>query len=193
MAFPPKLIKPYVISFCRSIVENPEPCYVPLEPLDGAEPDSCFELVPKYVESHGGEMRTGWAIWEWPQVIIEAEFHAIWLSSERREIDITPKKIPQRRILFLPDPHRKYEGFQRDNVRKALCKDKDVSRMIQLGKLMHAELNGGELKYYHGPVVKSDAYMKLEDENRNVQMKLAARYGRLLDEARKESAIRSNA
>jgi hypothetical protein len=160
MAFPPKLIKPYVVSFCRSVVAKPEPRYVPLEPIESAEPDSCFELVPSHVAKNGGAMSIGWSVWEWPQVFIEAEFHAIWVCPDGREVDITPKKIPQRRILFLPDPHRMYEQFQRDNIRKPLCRDKDVTRMIEIARLMHAELNAGELKHYHGTVVKSPAYIK---------------------------------
>lgn len=75
---PPKLIKPYVISFCRSVVSDPKPVYVPLRPLDGAAENACFSILPPPVAQHGGEQVNGWSIWEWPRVFIEAEFHAVW-------------------------------------------------------------------------------------------------------------------
>lgn len=36
---PPKLVKPYVISFCRSIVMEPKPVYVPVSPLHAVAPE----------------------------------------------------------------------------------------------------------------------------------------------------------
>lgn len=183
MSVPPKIIKPYVVSFCRSIVSTPEPRYVPLEPLDGVEPDSCFETVVDQIKKYGGTQQIGWAIWEWPKVLIEAEFHCIWIAPDGREFDITPKKLPMPRILFLPDPKRRYEGFQRDNFRKPLCKDKDVLRLIAIQKAMHAELNRGELKYVHGEVAMGPRYIKLMRENTMIQERLAGRYGDFLSDA----------
>ncbi|MDI1337999.1 MAG: hypothetical protein PSU94_17605 [Lacunisphaera sp.] len=185
--YPPKLIKPYVVSFCRSIVRDPTPRFVPVRSRPDAEVRSCFTTVARQVQESGGQMSTGWAIWEWPDVIIEGEYHCVWLSPSGDEIDITPKDPAIKRILFLPDAVRPYGGFQRDNFRKVLCKDKDVLRMAELGRLIHEELNRGELKHQHGEVVVRIQYARYQEENAAIVARLAKRYGHRLAELAKHS------
>ena len=72
------------------------------------------------VEKNGGGFQYGWQIWEWPDVMIEAEFHAVWNSPQGILIDITPKQIDTHKILFLPDANRTYEGKQVNNFRQPL-------------------------------------------------------------------------
>lgn len=178
--FPPKLIKPYVVSFCRSVVRDPAPRFVPVRARVGAEVMDCFGTVPEQVQEHGGTMVVGWAIWEWPDVLIEAEYHGIWLSATGEEIDVTPKEPPVKRVLFLPDPKRPYEGYQRDSVRKALCRDKDVFRLIELNKLIHTELNRGHLKHQHGAVAVRPEYGDYDREKRAIVQRLHQHYGHKL-------------
>ena len=127
---PPKIIKPYVISFCRSIVDAPEPRYIPVRPIAQANVNDCFNVVKSYMGYAEGTQLFGWSIWEWPNVFIEAEFHSIWVSANEEEIDITPKEIPVENILFLPDKKRKYNGYQVDSfLRKRAC-GKDKSDVV---------------------------------------------------------------
>ncbi len=176
--FPPKLIKPYVVSFCRTVVREPVLEFVPVRPRATAEVLSCFTTVPLQVQEHGGQVIVGWAIWEWPDVVIEAEYHAVWQSPDGQLVDVTPKDPPVKRVLFLRDPFRPYEGFQRDNFRKALRRDKDVDRLIELGRLIHDELNRGDLKFRHGDDVPvREAYAVFSRERAEVAGRLRERYG----------------
>lgn len=60
----------------------------------------------------------GWLIWIMPGVMmIEAEFHSVWVSPTGEMIDITPKAQGENKILFLPDKKLKYKGFQINNMR----------------------------------------------------------------------------
>jgi len=174
---PPKLIKPYVISFCRGVVADPKSVYVPLRPLDGVAANSCFEIVPDYVAKHGGERVIGWSIWEWPRVFIEAEFHAVWRQPNGTLLDITPKVFPMPRILFLPDPVRTYKGRQVNNIRKPLDRDPAIKRFCELYTLIYRELNKGELAYYHGPMVASPLVQRYKAEKEEIGILLTQRYG----------------
>jgi uncharacterized protein YecA (UPF0149 family) len=63
-----------------------------------------------------------------PQVSLEAEFHACWVSPEKKIIDITPKRDNEKRVLFLPDSKRVYEHKLVFNRREALV-DNDFTRL----------------------------------------------------------------
>ena len=83
-----------------------------------------------HVVQYGGTGVTGWAIWEVPQLFIEAEFHAVWRTKAGTLIDVS--QPPQRfdRILFLPDPETLYEGRNIDNVRQPLLDHPLVHKVI---------------------------------------------------------------
>lgn len=96
------------------------PVYVPVRSESDANVDDCFINVAHKVERDGGTLLHGWQIWEWISVMIEAEFHAIWVSPIGEHIDITPKKESEERVLFLPDPTRAWNGKFIDNVRQPI-------------------------------------------------------------------------
>lgn len=174
---PPKMVKPYVLSFCRGIVAEPAPKYVEVHPISGAAINNCFLTVSEYVKTNGGSQQLGWTIREWPKVMIEAEFHAVWVSPENVAIDITPKQIPIPRILFLPDSKRTYKGRQVDDIRKALCQDRDVSRFLVVCHALYLELNAGDLAERHGEVPLSLAGQKYLKEKTQLSEILFRRYG----------------
>ena len=147
---PPKIIKPYVLKFCSSVVPDATPVYVTCRPLPDAPVNDCFPIVDRQVASAGGESVIGWAVWEWPKVFIEAEFHAVWKQPDGSLLDIAPKVMPIPRILFIPDPQRVYRGRQVANVRRPLCNDKAVKRFCELSTLIFKELNAGALADVHG-------------------------------------------
>lgn len=55
------------------------------------------------VRHDGGAIVFGWTIWEWPKVMLTAEFHAVWESPDGDLIDITPKPQRETSIIFVPD------------------------------------------------------------------------------------------
>lgn len=113
----PSAITPAIMTLCRELVANPEPRFLTVTPGPDADANDCFPVVERYVEEHGGSICYGWQLWEWPSVMIEAEFHAVWRSSTGELRDLTPKLRPVPQVLFLPDPGRKYEGRQVSNRR----------------------------------------------------------------------------
>ena len=46
----------------------------------------------------------GWAIREIPQVMIEAEFHAVWRDRDGTLIDVNPRRERETRITLVPAP-----------------------------------------------------------------------------------------
>jgi len=97
---------------------------------------------------------------------MEAEFHAVWKSTEGTLLDITPKADEESRILFLPDPAATYCGNYVDNKRLALRDDavivdfirmsEEIFRLTRIGKPGQAvHLNKGEIV----PIVKRLEYL----------------------------------
>jgi hypothetical protein len=127
--------------------------------------------------SNGGKQYNGWAIWEWPKVFIEAEFHCVWESPEGKLIDLTPDDLQLDKILFLPQPKKQYRGCQVNNIRKPLSGDKDVHRFIELAGKRFAERNKTMLPGYYGPIIIQGKALAIEDEMEMLQAKLMARYG----------------
>ncbi|MCB1065809.1 MAG: hypothetical protein KDN20_23185 [Verrucomicrobiae bacterium] len=126
MAVPPKLITKPTLRFCRTIVPQGQPQFIRCNSVKTGDRNECYGNVARYCEEHGGEAQHGWAIWEYPKVYIEAEFHCVWRSPENELIDITPNLPPYTWILFLPDPKRIYRDRLIDNIRKPLRRDKEI-------------------------------------------------------------------
>jgi hypothetical protein len=115
----PNEINERVMNFCNSI-SNERPIYVPVAPDADATAHNCFINVPNKIKKVGGRQVIGWAIWLWPQMYIEAEFHCVWISPDGLLIDITPKDKPTHKVFFLPDSTKKYDGQQVNNIRQAI-------------------------------------------------------------------------
>jgi hypothetical protein len=94
----------------------------------------------------------GWQLWEWPNVLIEAEFHAVWHAPDGRLIDVTPKTDNEEKILFVADKQRVYCGISVDNVRVALRDDLLVHHLILLSAKIFDVTNRGERKYLKGAI-----------------------------------------
>jgi len=138
--------------------------------------------VEEQILLHGGSMRTGWAIWEWPNVFIEAEFHAVWQCPTGELRDLTPRALLSQHILFLPDSTTKYDGRQVDNVRKARVKDNDLNRFLFIFRRQFEILNKGDLAFQHGPISLPTGALKelqqLQKEGARLERRLHERYGR---------------
>jgi len=117
-----------ILAFCSEIDSASRPIVVSLKPVNDVRFNYCLTDVPAYSEKMGGNVQFGWTIWECPNVFLEAEFHACWLSPEGDLIDITPKAGNENKILFLPDSQRIYEHKAVANRRKALI-DTEFTRL----------------------------------------------------------------
>ncbi|MEY4704924.1 MAG: hypothetical protein RL042_1126 [Nitrospirota bacterium] len=139
-------------ALCEDIVPGATPLYIDVHPLSGAPADECFSLVSSQVATNGGDLVVGWILWELPTLFVEAEFHAVWRSPAGKFIDIAPKKSPTRRILFLEDPLRRYEGRQVNNVRRATSQDPVVVEYLTAFDSQFELLNRGERAHRHGEI-----------------------------------------
>jgi len=116
----PKAITPAIADFCRALAPGQQPAYVAVVPAPHGRRDDCFVVVAEQIRTCGGSIVYGWHITEWRHTFLEAVFHAIWKDSDSSLVDVTPKPTRECSILFLPDPHRRYDGRQVNNRRRAL-------------------------------------------------------------------------
>lgn len=99
--------------FCRALGGD-APTFVPVIDDPHGLYGWCSDGVTEKVKADGGDIVFGWTIWEWPNVLRTAEFHAVWQSPDGALVDITPKPKRETRILFVAD--RKYPAtFNFDN------------------------------------------------------------------------------
>lgn len=64
----------------------------------------CSDGVAEKIRMEGGSIVFGWTIWEWPDVLLTAEFHAVWKSPTDALYDITPKPQGEKAIVFVAKP-----------------------------------------------------------------------------------------
>jgi hypothetical protein len=173
----PDTITEVVTDFAHSIVAGSAPVYISCTPLKGKPALECFPIVAEHIASQGGFRELGWSIYMWPDVFIEAELHAVWVSPEGERRDIAPHQIPMKRILFLPDPTATYgETHQVLNRRRALKDDPLVHRFIAAAEGIYREENRGELAklpYF----VSTPKWRELQKEKMTVEIALIQKYG----------------
>jgi len=166
----------YIKQFCQGI-SGTAPISIEHCPIQGVPLNQCFNIVKQHVATHGGKAVTGWKIREWPSVLIEAEFHAVWQSHDHALIDIVPDPEPLDFITFLPDPKSKYRGVQVDNIRKPLSNSLTVKRLISAHKAMFREMNRGDLAYQHREIKPTPKMIKLENTIRKLHWQVVRKYG----------------
>ncbi|MBB3802275.1 hypothetical protein FHR47_002542 [Xanthomonas arboricola] len=135
-----------------AVVRGAEPVYLPVQPEADAIVHECFPNVQAKIARDGGQMQCGWQLWEWPHVLVEAEFHAVWVSPTGEMVDITPKPEGETRILFVPDSRRSYQGIAIDNVRMPLRDDLVIKHFIQISEAIVRVMNRGERASQYGEV-----------------------------------------
>jgi len=134
------------------IAPGQQPQYVKVLIESDAEINECFVNLERKIKRDGGKIQLGWAIWYLPGILMEAEFHAVWISPEGKLIDISPRPIQFKDIMFLPDTNIVYRGKQIDNIRIPLNKDPKVKEYIRLCEEFFKIINEGELAFKHGPI-----------------------------------------
>lgn len=178
----PEIEAPRLQTFCREITAASKPVLVICSPKFDRPANECFPIVEEQIAVSGGSMVVGWAIWEWSGVFIEAEFHAVWASPEGQLVDLAPRSLRSSHVVFLPDPSRKYEGRQVDNIRKPLVRDNDLIRFLFIFRRQFEILNKGDLAFQHGPISLPPKALKelqgLQKEGARLQQRLQKRYAR---------------
>jgi len=145
----PHSITSKILELCNAVCPGQKPVYIPVDPLPNQKVNDCFRIIPKHIDAHGGKQIIGWAIWESIEfMIIEAEFHAIWRSPTGEQVDISPKDAAVKRVLFLPDPSRKYEGPQvLDNIRHPMIDDPLLKEVCIIFHNIHIASNEPDVTY----------------------------------------------
>lgn len=108
------------------------PQYVDVFSVKNALIQECFDTVEKYINKNGGKRVLGWTLWELPSFFIEAEFHAVWESPSGELRDLTPRRSPTKRILFIRDPSMNYEGERINNIRINYSKNNTINDLFKI-------------------------------------------------------------
>lgn len=102
---------------CREIRCDLDPVMIPYQKIRGAKGGECFQNVRNYVERFGGEVVDGWVVWETPPLLVQAEFHSVWLRPDRVLVDVTPPLHRGHLTTFLRAvPGDTYKGLNRSAV-----------------------------------------------------------------------------
>lgn len=105
--------------------------YISLAPeANQYQPNFCQSNVASKIAKDGGYCVSGWCIWKSP-VLLEAQYHHVWMSPEGEIFDITPKDDKAQCILFVFDPKREYKGYPIQHKRKILVDIPEVRKMIK--------------------------------------------------------------
>ncbi len=132
----PKKITKVIRDFCEKIDFTQELVFVPVRPWENSGRQACFTNTPAYQKQYGGSIQCGWVIWETPGILLDATFHAIWVSPEGEFMDITPTDDGEENILFLPDSKRVYEHKLVESIREPLINDPVLMKLIEDDKFL---------------------------------------------------------
>lgn len=115
----------------------------------------CSDGVREKVRAAGGSIAFGWTIWEWPSVMLTAEFHAVWRDDAGALFDITPKPAGQKRILFVYDlSYAQDFNFDERPRNRRVRLHVEPDRSAELAAVKSA-LNGGKQRYEEGRAAKA--------------------------------------
>jgi hypothetical protein len=127
----PKEVTKHMRELCRRIGAVVEPKFIQVRTREDAVLGDCFNDVQRQIAQFGGTSVHGWQLWEWPGILVEAEFHGVWQSPTGELVDVSLKGESEQVVLFVPDPCMKYDGNRVDNVRHAIGKSPRIRTFIQ--------------------------------------------------------------
>ena len=78
------------LAICKTIREDAKPEMIRYQKVRGLPQGECFYNVRNHLAKHGGEVVDGWAVWEHPPLLVQAEFHSAWLRPDGVLVDLTP-------------------------------------------------------------------------------------------------------
>lgn len=136
---------PHVKDFIQNLFPGRKVRLLRVTPRQESKPLFCFQNVRNAVEAEGGQIIYGWSIWEWPNIYIEAEHHAVWKTKSGAVVDITPATDGDQYRLFVEDLDAVYdfknEGHRRDNIKKLLRNDVLIHRFFDLVEMCNKIIN----------------------------------------------------
>lgn len=134
--------------------------------------------MDRLIAEHGGGVEYGWQLWETlPTVLLEAEFHAIWVDANGNRRDVTPKTTPGiDESVFLHDPALVYEGRQINNVRVPLRDEPMITAFINVADKLFEATNRGLLADYHGPLRMTPELQKLTARQASLMGSIVAKF-----------------
>lgn len=141
---PPQEITDDVQCFAHQLSSEESPTFVPIDTAAWAEPNECFAAVEKKIEQEGGQTVCGWAIVEWPNIKLEAEFHAVWRSEEGELVDVSVRPRDHEVTLFVPAHGIEYTGKMVPSRFYKLWNSEVVQEWIDL----HTEKTELENRYF---------------------------------------------
>jgi hypothetical protein len=175
----PSEITDQILEFAHKMVSpTAQPQFVDVTPEPDCEPLECFANVQSKVENEGGRIQFGWSVWQWGDVYLEAEHHAVYVAPDSSEfIDITPCDSGTTERLFIPDDSATFDfqsrGARRDNLRFALIDDPIVHDYFKAAAKLIAfqnELPGfGDVEVHPA---EQDKLLKLERRMERAQAAL---------------------
>lgn len=127
---PPKMT-PMLKRLCYDLSPDNPPLWVKVVPANWAPMNECFPNVQKKIANDGGSFVNGWVLWQWANMMIEAEAHSVWKSCAGDLIDITPH-YNEHIILFVPDAKVKFEGIIIPSKRAPMTTSRKVNYLIDL-------------------------------------------------------------
>ena len=174
----PVVDRPEVRLLCERLVPRAIPVVLHVDAPPWADPNECTQNVASVIEIYGGSVEYGWQLWETlPGVLLEGEFHAVWVDPKGRRLDVTPKEIAGLACsVFLPDPALVYEGRQIDNVRVPLKDDTLITAFIQAAEDFFEVTNRGELADYHGALVLTPEMKAIAARRQRLEMEILEKY-----------------
>lgn len=131
----PETVTDEIRRAAQSLVPDGEIISVRVSAERALRKSNCFPNVQDVVSREGGACVTGWVIWQWANILIDFEAHAVWKTPSSELIDIT-RHEGEMNILFLPDPSIRYEGHSIPSRRFALTPSTLVAEMIELRSIM---------------------------------------------------------
>jgi hypothetical protein len=121
------------VRILRDKIASPvEPVFVRVQTRSDARSAECFETTAKHVAEFGGSSVFGWQVWEWPGILIEGEFHAVWRSPDGEMLDVSRKDEGENLTLFIPDPRLSYTGETIYSIRIPIGKNLKIKHLISI-------------------------------------------------------------
>ncbi len=144
----PPTVTPEIRTFAMAVLSGREPAgiaHVACHARQDSVVSECFAAVDDQVRELGGTAVHGWALWEHPGVLLEAEFHAVWCSPLGGVVDVVNRGgDPRPHILFVPDPTRGYAGAPLDTVRVPLVTDPRMDELLRASEAIFEIMNRGD-------------------------------------------------